>query len=165
MLVPAILCKDEICKKFKEYYYSDDMMNYTGCFYSSVPHIEEENNDGVYQYAIVDNNRAVGYFAYQINWYARSVYNFGLFSFERNNRLVGVDVYKELRKLINEYKIHRMEWRMVGGNPVEKHYDKFCQKYNGKKFVLTDAIKDRCGNYRNDVIYEIIFEESGGCSQ
>ena len=46
----------------------------------------------------------------------------------------------------------------VGGNPVEKHYDKFCQKYHGRKIVLTDAFKDRCGKYRNDVIYEIILE-------
>ena len=46
---------------------------------------------------------------------------------------------------------------MVGGNPVEKHYDKFCKKYHGKKFVLTDAIKDRYGKYHDDIIYEIIF--------
>ena len=48
---------------------------------------------------------------------------------------------------------------LSGGNPVEKHYDKFCQKYHGKKFVLTDAIKDRYGKYHDDVIYEIIFEQ------
>ena len=47
---------------------------------------------------------------------------------------------------------------MVGGNPVEKHYDKFCKKYNGKKFILTDAVKDKYGKYHNDVIYEIIFD-------
>ena len=52
-------------------------------------------------------------------------------------------------------------WRMVGGNPVEKHYDRFCDRYNGKKFVLTDAIKDRYGIYHTDVIYEIVFEQEG----
>ena len=46
---------------------------------------------------------------------------------------------------------------MISGNPVEKHYDKFCEKYGGKKFILADAVKDRQGNYHNDVIYEIIF--------
>ena len=45
---------------------------------------------------------------------------------------------------------------MIGGNPVEKHYDKFCEKYNGTKHVLKDAIKDKFGKYHNDVIYEII---------
>ena len=47
---------------------------------------------------------------------------------------------------------------MVSGNPVEKHYDRFCKRYNGRKFVLTDVFKDRYGNYHNDVIYEIIFD-------
>lgn len=46
---------------------------------------------------------------------------------------------------------------MTGGNPVEKHYDKFCQKYHGEKLILKDVLKDRYGKYHNDVIYEIIF--------
>ena len=53
-----------------------------------------------------------------------------------------------------------MEWRMTQGNPVENHYDKYCKYYNGKKFVLTDSFKDRCGEYHNEVIYEIIFNRS-----
>ena len=36
---------------------------------------------------------------------------------------------------------------------------KFCKKYNGKKFVFTDCIKDRNGNYHNDVVYEIILNK------
>ena len=55
--------------------------------------------------------------------------------------------------------LHKIEWRMVGGNPVEKHYDKFCFKHNGKKHILKDSIKDADGNYRDDIIYEIIKEE------
>ena len=65
-----------------------------------------------------------------------------------------------MEKIIKEYNVHRISWRMVSGNPVERHYDRFCDKYGGKKFVLTDAIRDRSGNYHNDVIYEIIFQKS-----
>lgn len=53
-------------------------------------------------------------------------------------------------------RFHRVEWRMVGGNPVERHYDKFCEKHDGTKHVLRDAVKDEDGNYRNDIIYEIV---------
>lgn len=162
MLCPAIIYKDEICNKFKEYYYSNDMLNYNGCLFSSVPQISEEPSDSVFQYAIVDKGEVVGYFCYQINWYAKNAFNFGLFSFDRKNKIVGVDVYRELKKLIKEYRLHRIEWRMVGDNPVEKHYDKFCKKYNGRKYVLRDAVKDKYGNYHNDVIYEIVFECNNG---
>ena len=159
MLVPAILYKDEICRGFMEYNYTEDMIYYTGYLGNSLPSIEENNDGYKYQYAIVDNGKLIGYFTYQIDWYVSCAHCFGLFSFDRNNKIIGLDVYRELKKIINDYHIHRIEWRMIGGNPVEKHYDRFCKKYHGKKFVLTDAIKDRCGKYHNDVIYEIILEQ------
>lgn len=157
MLVPAIIYKDEICKRFLKYAYSEDMINYTGYLGYSMPTIAEENNGNLYQYAIVDNDRLIGYFTYQIDWYASCANCFGLFSFDRSNSIIGRDIYRELKKIINDYNIHRIEWRMVGGNSVEKHYDKFCRKYNGRKHILRDAIRDRQGCYHDDVIYEILF--------
>jgi hypothetical protein len=159
MLKPAILYKNEIQRKMSECCYSDDMLFYGGWIGFTPPEIPENSDGNVYQYAIVDNDKLIGYFTYQIDWYVSNADCFGLFSFDRNNKIIGIDTYGELRKIINEYKIHRMSWRMIGGNPVEKHYDKFCKKYGGKKFILTDAIKDRSGNYHNDVIYEIVFEK------
>lgn len=158
MLVPAILYKDKIQEKFVKYNYSDYMSYYSGYLGSSLPNIEGDCNGALYQYAIIDDeDRLIGYFAYSIDWYYSCAYNFGLFAFEKNVSTLGYDVLRELKKIINDYHIHRMEWRMVGGNPVEKHYDRFCKRYNGKKFVLTDAIKDKYGEYHNDIIYEIIF--------
>ena len=45
------------------------------------------------------------------------------------------------------------------GNPVERHYDNFCRRYNGKKIMLTDVFKDRYGKYHDMAIYEIIFDK------
>lgn len=156
MLVPAILFKNEIRQKFMEYNYSEDMIYYTGYLGNALPQINETNDGDCYQYAIVDEDILIGYFTYMINWYSSCAHSFGLFSFDRNNKIIGIDVFRELKKIIHAYRIHRIEWRMIGGNPVEKHYDRFCKSYNGKKFVLTDAIKDRYGKYHDDIIYEII---------
>lgn len=158
MLKPAILYKGEIHKKFQEYAYSDDLIYYTGYLGNEMP-IINENNDGYnFQYAIVKDNKLIGYFSYCIDWYASCVSRFGLFSFDRGNKTIGLDVYRELKRLINDYHIHRMEWRMIGGNPVERHYDSFCKRYNGRKIVLRDSSKDKYGRYHDDVIYEIIFK-------
>lgn len=159
MLVPAILYKEQICKEFSEKSYSNEMINYTGSLSWDVPKIDKEGDGSCYQYAIVENNKLIGYFTYRINWYTSCACCFGLFSFDPNNKIIGIDVYRELKKIINDYHIHRIEWRMVGGNTVEKHYDRFCKRYNGNKFILTDAIKDRYGNYHNDIIYEIILNK------
>ena len=48
---------------------------------------------------------------------------------------------------------------MIGGNPVERRYDRFCEMYNGTKHVLKDVIKDKFGEYHDDIIYEIINDD------
>ena len=157
MLVPAILYKDKILEEFKKYYYTEDMMYETGELTNWLPNIQEETESGRFQYAIVDSeNKLLGYLDYNIDWYSSCASRFGLISFDRGNPIVGKDLYNELNKLINEYKLHRIEWRMIGGNPAERSYDKFCEKHHGVKHVLRDAIKDKYGKYHNDIIYEII---------
>lgn len=159
MLKPAILYKDEITKKMCEHMYSTDMMFYSGWIGFDPPEISLNSDGTNYQYAILDKGEVVGYFTYIIDWYSSQAKCFGLYSFDRGNKIIGIDVYKELKRIINDYKLHRIEWRMIGGNPVEKHYDKFCKKYNGKKFVFTDSIKDKNGNYHDDVVYETILNK------
>lgn len=157
MLVPAVLYKKEILTEMQKYNYTEDMMYYSGYLGNSLPTIEDNNNDNIYQYAIIQNDKLIGYFTYQVDWYSSCVYGFGLFSFDRNNTTIGIDVYKELKKIINDYHIHRIEWRMISGNPVQKHYDNFCKKYDGDRYILKDVFKDWYGNYHDTIIYEIIF--------
>lgn len=144
-------------EQFQKYFYTDDMMYYTGYLDNYTPDIDENSDNGLFQYAIVnEEQKLIGYLAYRVDWYSSSAYNFGLFSFDRGNPIVGRALLCELNKLINNYKLHRIEFRMIGGNPVEEHYDKFCEKYNGTKYILKDVFKDRHGKYRDSIIYEII---------
>lgn len=160
MLVPAILYKEEIQNNFKKYYYTDDMMFETGCMCNWLPDIPEDDEGYKHSYAIVDKEEnLIGYIGYTIDWYSKSAYNFGLFSFDRGNPIIGYAINEVMETLIKKYHMHRIEWRMIGGNPVEKHYDKFCKLYNGRKIELKDVFKDREGNYHNDYIYEIILED------
>lgn len=154
MLVPAILYKDEIRKEFQKLYYTEDMFLETGGIDNWMPDVKDIPEDYNFQFAIVSQNNVIGYLSYYIDYYIDKVYNFGLISFDRGNLVVGEDLYNELVKLIKKH--HRVEWRMVGGNPVERHYDKFCKDHNGSKHVFKDALKDRDGNYHDDILYEIV---------
>jgi hypothetical protein len=160
MLKPAILYKDQIEKYFREIYYTEDMLFETGCCNENwTPNISDNTSNDMFQFAIVDSeNECVGYISFRVDWYASNAYNFGLISFDRGNFLVGKALQEVMNKLIYEFKVHRIEWRMVGGNPVERHYDKFCSKYNGTKHILHDVIKDVSGNYHDNIIYEIILD-------
>jgi len=160
MLVPAILYKQEIEMRFQQQFYTDDMMYEQGYLGSNAPEINDSTDGNEYQYAILDsNNQLIGYLSYTIDWYSSSAYSFTLFSFDKGNVTIGRSLFEELNKLLTEYKIHRIEWRAVEGNPAIRSYDRFCHKYNGRVMELTDVFKDRHGKYRNIYIYEIINKE------
>lgn len=158
MLVPAILYKDEILKELQKYFYTTEMFYGSGCMSNWNPEISEFPNAYTFQYAIVDKDKnLIGYFGYLVDWYSSKAYNFGLFSFDKGNVIISTNVYNKLEELISRF--HKVEWRMIEGNPAERNYDFFCEKHNGIKHILKDSIKDAEGNYRDEIIYEIINEK------
>lgn len=154
MLVPAILYEAEIKRNFEKLFYTEDMFFESGGLDQWYPEIQEKPQEGQFQYAIVSEKKVLGYLGYFVNYYTSNVYNFRLISFCKGNPILGRDLFEEMERLVSQF--HRIEWRMIGGNPVEKSYDKFCERHNGKKYILQDALKDAKGNYRNSVIYEIL---------
>ena len=155
MLKPAIMYKEELLKLFAEQVYTEDFFLYVGYPYcNELPNIEL--NDNVFQWAILFNDKVIGYFAYRVNPYEDSVSHFGLYSFDKGNPVVGKSVFDKLEELVVRY--HRLEWRMIGGNPVERSYDKFCERHKGVKHLFKDVVKDAEGNYRNEIVYEIVKE-------
>jgi hypothetical protein len=172
MLKPAYLYKEQLEKKFAEIMYNDDYFLYMGYAHGhELPKIEPKDN--VYQWAIVSPERVtnvdeygnitepveipekiIGWFAYQIQPETDTVLNFGLYSFDRGNPVIGLDVYRKMEELIFNHR--RIEWRVIGGNPVVKYYDKFCEKYGGNKVTLHSVVKDQNGVYRDEHIYEIL---------
>jgi hypothetical protein len=157
MLIPAILRKNEILQEFQKLQYTDDLMYEVGSCDNYMPNIIDEPSKETYQYAIVDKNeKLIGYVTYHIDWYSSQASRFGLMSFDKGNILIGKELFGIMTNIIENLKIHRIEWYMIGGNPVERSYDKFCEKYDGRKIFLKDTFKDRYGEYHDSITYEII---------
>lgn len=167
VLEPAILHKDELEKLFKEYLYSDESFYYNGYAHGNViPEIRAEDN--VYQYAIMGKGRVykngeeirkvLGYIAYRFDPATDTASNFGLFSFDPGNAIIGEAVHHVMEKLLK--RCRRIEWRMVGGNPVQKSYDRFCKKYNGNVVQLHEVTKDDNGVYHDEFIYEVLCDRN-----
>lgn len=157
MLKPAICYKEQIENALKEYFYTDDMMYYIGSLDSYPIYIEDKGEDGKYQYAVVGkDDNLIGYIAYRLDRYSSCAYNFGAFSFDRGNPVMGKELHDLLEKLVNT--LHRVEFRAISGNPAIKGYDTFLQKHSdiGRKHILTDVFKDEDGNYHDDYIYEFV---------
>lgn len=160
MLEPAILYADEIREKFKKEIYADRYFFYTGYPHShELPKISTDDDD--YQWAITDNGKIIGYLAYRVYPVINSVENFGLYSFDDDEHsligralVIGRDLTEKVDQLVNQY--HRVSWRMIKGNPVQRSYDAIIKKYNGNRVVLHDICKDNYGRYHDEYIYEII---------
>lgn len=160
MLKPAICYKTEIDCAMGEYFYTDDMMYYIGDNNSYLLEIRENSRDGVYQWAVVGKDgNLIGYIAYGVDYYSSCAYNFGAFSFDRENPVMGKEMFELLERLIKT--LHRVEFRAIEGNPAIKGYDRFLERHSdiGKKHVLTDVFKDISGKYHDTYIYEFVHKE------
>ena len=153
MLEPAIVHKESLLSLFAREIYTEDYFLYVGYSnYFELPKIEAMEN--VFQWAIVDDDRVVGYFAYCIDPLTDCASKFGLYSFDKGNPVIGFDTFKKMEEVVLRY--HRVEWCVIEGNPVIRHYDKFCMKHHGNKLVLHDITKGPDGSYRDEYRYEII---------
>lgn len=166
MLKPAICYREQLFEKFAKEIYTDRYFYYSGYPHAhNLPDIQsvtDQNKDGIYQYAIVNSEDIViGWLAYRIYTDTNSVENFGLYSFEdedyslmKNAVVLGKDVHNKLKELASQY--HRISWRVISGNPVERSYDKLCKELNGNKVTLHDITVDNYGKYHDEHIYEVI---------
>ena len=59
MLVPAVLYKDKITKEFQNHFYTDNMMYVTGCLDNQCTNIVDCPNDGLFQFAVVDDDKLI----------------------------------------------------------------------------------------------------------
>lgn len=153
MLEPAIVHEKELLELFAKEIYTSDYFYYVGYpHYFDLPKIKPMEN--VYQWAIVDKGRVIGYLAYEVDGLVDCASKFGLYSFDRGNPLIGYDLFKKMEELVARH--HRVEWRVIQGNPVIRHYDKFCMRHHGNKVVLHDVTKGLGGEYLDEYCYEII---------
>lgn len=153
MLKPAAIYKDILMEKFTSILYTEDYYFYCGYPGTGLPEIEVE--DGIYNYAIVDKeDNVIGFFSYQVFDLTNTAHNFGLISFDKGNPIVGIDIYYKLKELIKTY--HKIEWRVVGDNPIKLMYDKFCAHYDGFIHRIHDVTRNLKGELVDSFIYEIL---------
>ena len=169
MLVPAMCYKDEIEKAYTRLAYTQKLMWYDGCIENFKHELTEE--DGKYQYAIVESGQVIGYISFRVDWYCSMAYNFGLMSFMdiyfdnpsqeyKSTKPIIFKAIREVIRMVESFNLHRIDWRCVGGNPAERGYlgilKHFEDKYDIARGVFRDNMKDRHGNYHDTIMFELI---------
>lgn len=176
MLVPAIQYKDEIEKEFQRIQYSEKYLWYTGSIDNY--DIEVKTEGDKFAFAIICQEHLIGYISFRVDWYCSMAYNFSLIKFKDikgRGRMICKDVFKvadkstlvmasalrEVIRMIESFKLHRIDFRCVSGNPVWRKYDHLLLWFHrrdwiGNMIVFRDNIKDRQGYYHDTIVYELI---------
>ena len=155
MLLPAQLYREELKNKLIAAWYDPKYKYYfSGSAYElSLP----DNNESRHDFVHLDTDGKVdGYFSYQIDWQAKSLYNFGLIGFAENN----MDFLRECEKSIEEMVsqgIRRAEFWAWSENPVNKFYERIMKRYGGQIVGHLHNSGFFGGEYHDTVIYEILF--------
>lgn len=176
MLVPAITYKEEIEREFKKIQYTDKYLWYTGSIDNY--DIEVKTEGDKFAFAIVEPciNQycevwydVIGYISFRVDWYASCAYNFGLIRFHDKGTKVSqrriTTAIREVILMIEFFKLHRIDFRCVSGNPAEKKYYKIMMKivkqrrYKFDEMIFHDNIRDRQGDYHDTICYELIRRE------
>lgn len=157
MIKPAICFKEEIEKALAEYFYSEEMFFYRGCLENRLLAVYDNSDDGLIQLAVLDDKEnLIGFIEFTMNHYSSCASDFGAFSFDKGNPIMGKELFTLFEELLKT--VHRLTFSAIEGNPATRGYDHFLQRHKdiGNKHVFIDTIKDRKGNYRNSYLYEFV---------
>lgn len=159
MIAPASNYRDKILELSRAMLYTDDYFYYCGRIcHSPIDTDEVAASSDVFQWAVLSAGlKVIGYISYCVDWYASSVNDIGILSFDKGSLDFGIAVKQVLDLIHKEYDVQRIEFSCILDNPARPHYDRYCERHEGSRYVLHSATRDEYGKYHDMVIYEILF--------
>lgn len=164
-LVNAELYEKDIKQKMWEVWYDEKYQYYfTGSWRHDFS-LADNNND--YQrvaFAVLNNNdKLLGCISYSVDNEMRIAQWFGAINFSEST-IDKLTFGRALRKVITDcflkFGMEVVEWCVIRGNPIERSYDRMCEKLGGRVIgVRHRRVKDLAGNICDDKSYEILRED------
>lgn len=155
MIKPAQLYTEELKRKFIEVMYEDKYKYYFNGWSSEyTPYTDNWNG---HEFVILDQGEVMGYISYQIDRRTNNVHSLEIVNFSENKYLFGKSVFEVLKNIFEYYKFNKINFGVNVGNPAEKIYDKYINKYGGR--IVGVKIKDSRlidGTWCDYKMYEIL---------
>lgn len=98
----------------------------------------------------------IGLIGYYIDREINAVSGIYVMNFGGNDFLFAKDLNTALKDIFEKYNFNKINFTVIIGNPVEKHYDRFIKKYGGRIIgIRKDDVKLYDGQYYDRKVYEI----------
>lgn len=161
MLEAAIIHENELRMLFRRTWYKERYK-----FWNCANYYEEwsasESTWVKHQFASVRSGEVIGYIGYDINRAdADEVYALNIINFEDHPSITFArDLGNALKDIFEKYKLRKLSFSVVVGNPIEKSYDKICEKYGGRIVgVKKKQVRLIDGLFYDEKLYEVFRED------
>lgn len=156
MLRPAQLYQSEINSNHILHWY-DPKYKFARCDpWSNALEFPDDNMNQHCFASVSNKDRVLGFIGYNIDWVAQTVSDVFAESYDIGNQIFLHDLFTAITDIFEKYHLDRLEWSCIVGNPVLKHYRKFCKSWHGRevgtfknRVVLSD------GNVYDQVYFEV----------
>lgn len=139
-------------EKYKYYNYSN--------YWTYNLKLSENSWDSIEMVSVDEENYVRGFLSASINRIADSVSSLGIINFYDVNIVFAKDLYQFIKDLFLKFNFRKIEFIVVVGNPIEKMYDKYIQKYNGRIVgIKKQSTKLQDNKYYDVKMYEIFRDD------
>jgi len=153
--------KDKLQQQFQNIIFQEKykFYNYDNYWYYNVKLSEDSWND-IELVSINNQDNVIGFFRAGISRTSDKVSSLTIINFYDKNIVFSRDLYQFLKDLFEKYNFRKIEFNVAMGNPIEKMYDKYINKYGGKIVGINkQSTKLQDGNYYDVKYYEIFRED------
>lgn len=160
MLKPAQLYRDQLQEENIKSWYKPENIFWHGGTAEYTLELPDNNGDAHCFVSVDKNDNVLGYISYDIDWQAKSAYQWGIISFGKRNIEFARDLYQAICDCFEVYHLNRIGWHCYADNPAIRGYRNFIKKHGGcecgyrRQYIM---LKD--GLLHDSVEFEILAQE------
>lgn len=158
-LVNAKLYEEHIRRKMWEIWYEERYQYYFGGGVRYDFSLGDNNEKRAFA-VLNDSNELLGVILYHVDEELRVAYSFGAVNFSNDKVAFGKAIRMVIQDCFLKFGMRVVEWNVICGNPIEKSYDRMCEKLGGHIIgVRHGRAIDMAGNVHDDKSYEILRDD------
>lgn len=160
MLDLALNHKEELCRKFRNTWFSEKY-KFWACSNYYEEHVLKESTWDGHQFVSLDNKGdVIGYIGYGIDRVNDVADGLSAVNFTDNKVIYGIDIGNALIDIFEKFHFRKLNFCVVIGNPIESTYDRLTKKYGGRIVgTQKEQIRLYDGKYYDLKMYEILSED------
>jgi len=153
--------KDKLQAKYSEVVFQEKYKFYNcSSYWDYEVKIADDSWNNIQFVSVDEKDNIRGYLVAHISRASDKVSGLGIINFYDTNIIFSKDLYQFLKDLFEKFNLRKVEFTVVVGNPIEKMYDKYIEKYGGRIIgVSKEDSKLQDGKYYDLKYYEIFKDE------